>query len=56
MSAFAGLSSLELQRIWTSVHGRVVHGERITLGVIELDARTATSPSTSMRTSSSECA
>ena len=27
MSAFAGLSSLELQRIWTSVHGRVVHGE-----------------------------
>ena len=38
MSAFAGLPSLDLQRIWNSVHGRVVHGERITLGVIELDA------------------
>ena len=38
MSAFAGLSSLDLQRIWDGVHGRVVHGEKITLGVIELDA------------------
>ncbi len=31
------MSSLDLQRIWDGVHGRVVHGERITLGVIELD-------------------
>ena len=38
MSAFAGVSSLDLQRIWDGVHARVVHGERITLGVIELDA------------------
>ncbi len=38
MSAFDSLSSLDLQRIWEGVHGRVVHGERITLGVIELDA------------------
>jgi quercetin dioxygenase-like cupin family protein len=38
MSAFDGMSSLDLQRIWEGVHGRVVHGERITLGVIELDA------------------
>lgn len=37
MSAFADLSSLELQRIWDGVHGRVIHGDRITLGVIELD-------------------
>ncbi len=37
MSAFAGLSSLDLQRIWNGVHARVVHGEKITLGVIELD-------------------
>jgi quercetin dioxygenase-like cupin family protein len=37
MSAFDSLSSLDLQRIWDGVHGRVVHGERITLGVIELD-------------------
>jgi quercetin dioxygenase-like cupin family protein len=37
VSAFAGLSSLDLQRIWNGVHGRVVHGEKITLGVIELD-------------------
>ena len=27
MSAFADLSSLDLQRIWDGVHGRVVHGE-----------------------------
>ena len=38
MSAFDSVSSLALQRIWESVHVRVVHGERITLGVIELDA------------------
>lgn len=37
MSVFADLSSLELQRIWDGVNVRVVHGERITLGVIELD-------------------
>jgi quercetin dioxygenase-like cupin family protein len=38
MSAFESLSTLDLQRIWDGVHVRVVHGERITLGVIELDA------------------
>lgn len=38
MSAFDGVSSLDLQRIWDGAHGRVVHGDRITLGVIELDA------------------
>jgi quercetin dioxygenase-like cupin family protein len=38
VSAFGDLSSLGLQRIWEGVHGRVVHGERITMGVIELDA------------------
>jgi quercetin dioxygenase-like cupin family protein len=37
VSAFDSLSSLELLRIWDGVHGRAVHGERITLGVIELD-------------------
>jgi quercetin dioxygenase-like cupin family protein len=37
VSAFGSVSSLELQRIWDGVHGRVVHGDRITLGVIELD-------------------
>ncbi|CAN5204323.1 cupin domain-containing protein [soil metagenome] len=37
MSAFDDLSTLDLQRIWDGVHGRVVYGERITLGVIELD-------------------
>ena len=37
MSAFDDLSSLHLRRIWDGVHGRVVHGEQITLGVIELD-------------------
>jgi quercetin dioxygenase-like cupin family protein len=37
VSAFGDVSSLDLQRIWDGVHGRVVHGDRITLGVIELD-------------------
>ena len=37
MSAFGNLSSLDLRRIWDGVHGRVVHGERTTLGVLELD-------------------
>ncbi|MDX6386209.1 MAG: hypothetical protein QOD85_11, partial [Gaiellaceae bacterium] len=37
MSAFADLSSLDLQKIWDGVHGRSIHGERLTLGVIELD-------------------
>ena len=38
MSAFDSVSSLALQHIWDGVHARVVHGERLTLGVIELDA------------------
>jgi quercetin dioxygenase-like cupin family protein len=38
ISAFARLSSLDLQKIWDRVHARVIHGERITLGVVELDA------------------
>ena len=37
MSAFDNLSSLELRRIWDGVHGRVIHGQRLTLGVLELD-------------------
>jgi quercetin dioxygenase-like cupin family protein len=37
MSAFGSVSSLDLQRIWDGVHGRVVHGDSITLGVLELD-------------------
>jgi quercetin dioxygenase-like cupin family protein len=37
VSAFADLSSLDLQRIWDGVHVRAVHGNEITLGVIELD-------------------
>ena len=40
MSAFANVSSLDLRRIWDGVHGRVVHGDGITLGVIELDPNT----------------
>lgn len=37
MSAFDSVLSLDLQRIWDGVHARIVHGERITLGVVELD-------------------
>jgi quercetin dioxygenase-like cupin family protein len=38
MSAFDSLSSLDLQRIWDGVHGRVIHGDRQTFSVVELDA------------------
>ena len=38
MSAFGNLDSLELQRIWEGVYARIVQGERLTLGVVELDA------------------
>jgi quercetin dioxygenase-like cupin family protein len=37
MSAFDNLSSLDVYRIWDSVHARVVHGNRLTLSVVELD-------------------
>ncbi len=37
MSAFADVAGLGPQRIWDGVVGRTVHGERVTLGVIELD-------------------
>jgi unsaturated pyranuronate lyase len=37
MRSFGDVSSLDLQRIWDGVHGRVIHGDRLTLSVIELD-------------------
>jgi unsaturated pyranuronate lyase len=37
MSAFNDLSSLDAHRIWDGVHGRVVHGDRLTFSVVELD-------------------
>jgi quercetin dioxygenase-like cupin family protein len=37
MSAFADLGTLNPQDIWNGVGVRAVHGERITLGIVELD-------------------
>jgi quercetin dioxygenase-like cupin family protein len=37
MSAFEDTGRIQAQRIWEGVVGRSVHGERITLGVIELE-------------------
>jgi quercetin dioxygenase-like cupin family protein len=37
MSAFANLDTTAPQDIWDGVSVRAVHGERITLGVVELD-------------------
>ena len=37
MSAFEGLAGLDRRRIWEGIHARVVHGEQMTLGVVELD-------------------
>jgi quercetin dioxygenase-like cupin family protein len=36
MSAFADLNAIPAQRIWEGVTGRSVHGQRLTLGVVEL--------------------
>lgn len=38
MSAFADIATVSPQQIWGGVLGRVVHGERVTMGLIELDA------------------
>jgi quercetin dioxygenase-like cupin family protein len=38
VSAFADVGSLGPQRIWDGIVGRTVHGERVTLSVLELDA------------------
>ena len=40
MSAFDNLSSLDTRRIWDGVHARVVHGDRLTFSVVELDPDT----------------
>jgi quercetin dioxygenase-like cupin family protein len=37
VSAFADVSTLPAQRIWDGVVGRVVHGEKLTLAVVELE-------------------
>jgi quercetin dioxygenase-like cupin family protein len=37
LSAFDEIGALVPQKIWDGVLGRVVQGERITLGVVELD-------------------
>lgn len=36
--AFDDVSAIPPQQIWDGVLGRAVHGERVTLGLIELDA------------------
>ena len=38
MSAFADIAEVPPQLIWEGVLGRAVHSERVTLGLIELDA------------------
>jgi quercetin dioxygenase-like cupin family protein len=37
VSAFADIGEVAPQQIWDGVLGRVVHGERITFGLIELE-------------------
>ena len=41
MSAFANLGTVGPQDIWNAVRVRAIHGERITLGVVELDPNVA---------------
>ena len=38
MSVFADVASLGPQQIWDGIVGRTVHGERVTLSLLELDA------------------
>jgi quercetin dioxygenase-like cupin family protein len=37
MSAFDDLRELPLRPVWDGIHARIVHGERLLLGVVELD-------------------
>jgi quercetin dioxygenase-like cupin family protein len=37
MSAFDDLRELPLRRIWDGINARLVNGERLSLGVVELD-------------------
>ena len=37
MSAFDDVPRIDARQIWDGIAGRVVHGERLTLGVVELD-------------------
>jgi quercetin dioxygenase-like cupin family protein len=37
VSAFTDLGTVAPQRIWDGVSGRVVHGERVTFALVELD-------------------
>ena len=41
MEPFADLAAMPLRQIWESVVVRTVDGERLTLGVVELDANAA---------------
>jgi quercetin dioxygenase-like cupin family protein len=41
MSAFADVGSLGPQQIWDGIVGRTVHGERVTLSLLELDPGTS---------------
>jgi quercetin dioxygenase-like cupin family protein len=36
MSAFDDVSAIQAQKVWEGVTGRAVHGEQLTLGVVEL--------------------
>jgi quercetin dioxygenase-like cupin family protein len=38
VSAFDSVSSLNPRRIWDGVHARVVHGDRLSFSIVELDA------------------
>jgi quercetin dioxygenase-like cupin family protein len=38
VSAFADVGSLGPQQIWNGIVGRTIHGERVTLSLLELDA------------------
>ena len=37
MSGFNNLRELSLRQIWDGIHARVISGERLSLGVVELD-------------------
>ena len=37
MSRLADIRDLPLQQIWDGIAGRIVHGDRLTLGVVELE-------------------
>ena len=55
MSAFDDLRELPLRQIWDGIHARVIIGERLSLGVVELDPGAVAGSTATSTNSSGSC-